>query len=90
MRVDSLQAIRLRRYRIACIPDSRNMPLSESMPRDFVYRHPSIPQTAVALKDRQGLKSVPVSQQSQIDEFVNLYSLRDSDSNRETLSSILD
>ena len=84
--MDSLQAIRLRRYLIACIPDSRNISLSESMPRDFVYRHPSIRQIAEALKDPQGLTGVPVSQQSQIDEFVNLYSLRDSDSDHERLS----
>ncbi|KAF2205455.1 acetyl-CoA synthetase-like protein [Delitschia confertaspora ATCC 74209] len=52
--MDSLQAVQLRRFLLGCLGTSKSTSgevLSERIPRDFVYTHPSVSQIAKALRD---------------------------------------
>ena len=71
--MDSLQAIELRRLLLPSVE------FADSIPRDFVYRHPSVLELAEAIEavDRkQGLAQPVDVRQKIVDDFVEQYSLR--------------
>ena len=71
--MDSLQAVELRRLLLPSIP------FVEPIPRDFVYRHPSVLELAEAIEGanrKQELAQPGDVRQKMVDEFVDQYSLR--------------
>ena len=71
--MDSLQAVELRRLLLPSIESA------ESIPRDFVYRHPSVPELAEATEavncKQEPAQSLNV-RQKMVDDFVEQYNLR--------------
>ena len=77
MGMDSLQATRLRRFLVVCVPVSLNvLPPAEWIGRDFIYQHPSISQLAMGIRRSRGLESSEKDLQNQINEYVRLYSVK--------------
>ena len=71
--MDSLQAVELRRLLLPSIESA------ESIPRDFVYRHPSVLELAEAIEavNREQDLVQPVNvRQKMVDDYVDQYSLR--------------
>ncbi|MCJ1243592.1 hypothetical protein MMC30_000789 [Trapelia coarctata] len=75
--MDSLQAVRLRRFILATLPKhARLLPLAERVGRDFVYRHPSITKMATVLRSSDLLNNTAIESQDRIAEYVQQYSLK--------------
>lgn len=71
--MDSLQAVELRRLLLPSIESAK------SIPRDFVYRHPSVLELAEAIETvnrKQDLAQSLDVRQKMVDDFVEQYSLR--------------
>ena len=73
--MDSLQALQLRRLLLALVHVSKEgssgLVQAESIPRDFVYRNPSVSKLAASLRGKN-----PTDDEDAIDRFVDLYAVR--------------
>jgi nucleoside-diphosphate-sugar epimerase len=75
--MDSLQAVRLRRFLLTSLPKSLDsVPVSERIGRDFVYKFPSISTMARALRDNGGANCLSADGNDEIDAFVERYSVK--------------
>lgn len=73
--MDSLQAVRLRRFLLQLAPEARgSSPVAETIPRDFVYRHPSISKIAGVFRGDEEPIGRLITRQETIERFVQLYS----------------
>lgn len=73
--MDSLQAVRLRRFLLQLAPeDPGASPAAKTIPRDFVYRHPSISKIARVFRGAEEPDGRLLTRQETIERFVQLYS----------------
>lgn len=84
--MDSLQAVELRRLLLPSIESA------ESIPRDFVYRHPSVLKLAEVIEGfnrKQELAQPVYDRQKMVDDFVEQYSLQTQEQGHEETFVIL-
>lgn len=71
--MDSLQAVQLRRFILSSIPGlSTSEPRAEKIPRDIIYRNPTVAELAMALNASNGMSSNHIS----IDDYVEQFSIK--------------
>ena len=76
--MNSLQSIQLRRALLISMSTLMDgLPQAQWIGRDFVYQHPSITRMATAIRSIVAPDGVATYQQVQINDFVELYSVKD-------------